>query len=196
MWTVAANGREQRTETEAVELELEIYWKTFLRPKFHAVLIGLGLNGKNPSDTKVKVIAKGRNAQNFPWHVSGLDVEWDKVYEKLVSWEDPSRPDMLSLNPRFNFNSVSSSKQKGAKRGGQSRTQQMLEERAECLRNPDISSGLEIYGKFRCSDPCCENKGAHCWCDPEDGSHRILEITDLQGTVPRYEIEGHGDHRL
>ena len=197
---VAVNKREQRTFTaEGVEHELGYYWRTYLRPKFEAILLDLGLKGQTPSDTKAVVFAKGKNSKDFTWHESRLDIPWNEGYEKLVLWADPARPDRLKLYLKINFTTElpsSSSQKKGAKR--RSRTQQALDERAECRRDPEVSSELDVYEKFRCPhlrfpppDAHCSNKKGHCWLGP-DGSHRILQSSHLLHLAARH-IKTHGD---
>ena len=113
----------------------------FLEPKYNAVLTKYGLEGIVPFDTKVVASAKGRPAEKDEWQVTGLDVEWDKIYEKFVSWADPSRPGRLKLELWFNFNTQQSSSSNRAKRGARTHTERQLLERAEFLREGQVLSG-------------------------------------------------------
>ena len=182
VWKVTNEKNKGVKDTmEGVKEHPALLWTNTLQPALNDVLETHGLKDELPVNTAVIALASGRGGGRYERSFQGLQIDWDRMYEKLASWADPrcsSRK--LKLEISFNFKV-----HKGVKTSARNQTERQLAELTEHLGSEQASSGnvypwTKSYEFYKCSEPKCKikAKGWYCWRDA-DGTHYELLSQDL-----------------
>lgn len=182
VWKVTNEKNKGVKDTvEGVKQHPALFWTNTLQRALDDVLKTHGLKDELPINTAVIALASGRGGGRYERSFPGLQIDWDRMYEKLASWTDPrcsSRK--LKLEISFNFKV-----HKGVKASARNQTERQLAELAEHVGSEPASSEnlypwTKSYAFYKCTESKCTTraKGRYCWRDA-DGTHHELLSQDL-----------------